>query len=147
MTNNKLKVSEFDEHLYSVDIGRFLGFFMREKQMKELAKIAYKHQQELKKFFNKNKDEFLVSNWTLAYDESGEQHTVRYIDCTSEDEEDIQRRIETLSCYPSIDYAKEVVKVEGEFIYTGMDSIEEKSKLIQDYYLENIHKGTTKCGA
>lgn len=137
---SNLKLSEYDEHLYEVNIGRFLGVFMREKQMRELVKITHRHQQELKKFFNKNKDEFLKSSWTLAYDDSGNQIPVKYVD-HSEDSDlmGIDNRIKTLENYPSVDYIKNVIKVEGEFIYTGMDSIKEKSKIIQDYYIDNIH--------
>lgn len=75
--------------------GQYCGLIMPEHVMKKLSKIFARHNDEIKDFLTKHKEELYAESWTLAYP-NGKQEGVYYNDAFATVEERIDNYDENL---------------------------------------------------
>lgn len=76
------------EKWFHSGIGVYCGFMFKEDTAKKLAKILYKHEMEVKKFFADNSHEIELDNWGMIEKSSDkkEYHYYHYLQKGSEEE-------------------------------------------------------------
>lgn len=100
MINEKIKDSNgylTGQPMYKFNNGYWMGVLMTENVMRKIVKLNAKYMQDIRQVLINNKDELLVSDWTLANKYDGE-HIVKQvvINYTVEGgQEDLDRRIST----------------------------------------------------
>lgn len=127
---------KIEKHLYDYSVnGIYCGFLLTEPQMRKLSKIIGKYTSDVKKFLDGEKDNLLVSDWTMAvrYDNPNDKtkitnsKTITYT-AENQDMETIQRRIDLFS-FPSPKY------VDSAWMVKDYD---EAKNLVEDLLSEEI---------
>ncbi|MBZ9536821.1 hypothetical protein KGR20_21920 [Cytobacillus oceanisediminis] len=77
------------EKFFDMPMGCFCGVLIREKTAKQLAKLLYKHNQEIKELLASDLNQIEVSDWSLAYPEGKQTSFKFYIE--SSDKEKLGR--------------------------------------------------------
>lgn len=77
------------EKFFDMPMGVYCGVLMREKTAKKLAKLLYKHNQEIKELLASDLDQIEVSNWSLAHPEGKQTNFKFYME--SSDSEKLER--------------------------------------------------------
>lgn len=123
-----MKIIESSDNWFNVPAGMWCGLYIKERTAKKLQKLLYKQTQEIKKFLTSNKEDLVVSHWTLAYPPPEKEQTTIYY--TVEDDYDTVE--ERIKLFDKADRIKHIGKV---FIIEDGDLIEAR-KEVQKFYEE-----------
>jgi hypothetical protein len=119
------------EKMFRVGIGEYSGFLIRETLAKKLAKLLFKHEQEIKSLIANNLEDVEISNWTLAHPYK-QQTVIEYFDDESTKEYKL-RRLELFNRQKYLIHIPVVFKIAG--------TLSESSKLAEEEgmrYYENL---------
>lgn len=123
-----MKIIESSDNWFDVPAGTWCGLYIKEKTAKKLQKLLYKQTQEIKKLLTSNKEDLIVSHWTLAYpNPEKEQTSVHY--GVTDDYETVEDRIRLF------DKAERIKHIDKLFIIQGVNTIEAR-KEVQKFYEE-----------
>lgn len=112
------------EKYFDFPFGNLAGVLLNEKAMKQVAKLLYRQNQELKELLHNNIDNIEVSNWTLAYP-NGQQESIHYI----HDESSWDSKEHRISL---VDKIASIRKLDHVYIGSREDAISEHMKLYDD---------------
>ena len=123
-----MKIIESSDNWFNVPAGMWCGLYIKERTAKKLQKLLYKQTQEIKKLLTSNKEDLVVSHWTLAYPPPEKKQTS--IHYTVEDDYDtVEERIKLF------DKANKLEHISKVFIIKDGDPIEAR-KEVQKFYEE-----------
>lgn len=123
-----MNIYESSDNWFDCPAGMWCGLYIKERTAKKLQKLLYKQTQEIKKLLTSNKEDLIVSHWTLAYPEPNKKQTDVYYGATN-DYETIEDRIKLF------DKAERIRHINKLFIIQGENSIETRKEL-QKFYEE-----------
>lgn len=124
-----MKIIESSENWFDVPIGVYCGLYIKEKTAKKLQKLLYKQTQEIKKLLTSNKEDLVVSHWTLGYPSpQKEQITIHYT-VTKDSYDTVEDRIKLF------DSSSRIRHIDKLFIIDTEDSLEAR-KEVKKFYEE-----------
>lgn len=100
------------EKFYDMPMGTYCGVLIRENTAKKLAKLLYKHNQEIKELLASDLSQVEVSNWSLAYPDGKQTSFKFYVE--SPDKEKIER-INLIDRTKLIEFCKDGVFISDSY--------------------------------
>ena len=123
-----MKIIESSDNWFNVPAGMWCGLYIKERTAKKLQKLLYKQTQEIKKLLTSNKEDLVVSHWTLAYPPPEKEQTTIYY-TVKDDYDTVEERIKLF------DKADRIEHIGKVFIIEDGDPIEAR-KEVQKFYEE-----------
>lgn len=123
-----MKIIESSDNWFNVPAGMWCGLYIKERTAKKLQKLLYKQTQEIKKLLTSNKEDLVVSHWTLAYPPTEKEQTTIYY-TVKDDYDTVEERIKLF------DKADRIEHIGKVFIIEDGNPIEAR-KEVQKFYEE-----------